>query len=337
MYRSTLPNIRKHSPWLKVAGIAAAVTALLSPAVLAQDNSNGERVSITEGMRPPLSVTTLNMAKEKNLERILIEWRAHPAIWNSDVMLLQEVAHFTEDRPSIAQRLAKEMNRYVVSVPSIPNRDVDGLAIISRYPLTDLKVTQLQHNNMVFHTRNRITMAATVQTPFGPLRVYNIHLDSRVNAQARLKQIEPVISEAAQWDGPCLIGGDFNTNYLRWAGNVLPIGVSFQAHVIQAAMSAKGFTTALVRSGPTSDFLRLHLDWIYTRDIQVFETAIQPIKFSDHHAVRMTLAPYSALLPGYTRQDELAPAAPLAETYGRRRMACLIVNREAVGCPRGLI
>jgi endonuclease/exonuclease/phosphatase family metal-dependent hydrolase len=209
-------------------------------------------------------------------------------------MLLQEVAHFTGDRPSIAATLAKEMNYHVMSAPSIANADIDGLAIISRYPLTDFELMQLQHNNMVFHTRKRIAIAATVHTPFGPLRVYNVHLDSRINSRARLTQIAPVISKAEQWNGPRLIGGDLNTNYLRWAGNVIPIGVSFQGRAIQGAMSGHGFSTALDGSRPTSDFLRLRLDWIYTRDLQVSETSIQSIAFSDHHAVQMTLAPQGA-------------------------------------------
>jgi hypothetical protein len=47
-------------------------------------------------------------------------------------------------------------------------------------------------------------------------------------------------------------------------------------------------------SGPTHDYLGLHLDWIYTRDIEILGVAIEPMKFSDHHAVRVTLAPCSA-------------------------------------------
>jgi hypothetical protein len=34
------------------------------------------------------------MEKKKNPDRILTEWRAHPGIWDSDIILLQEVAHF---------------------------------------------------------------------------------------------------------------------------------------------------------------------------------------------------------------------------------------------------
>jgi endonuclease/exonuclease/phosphatase family metal-dependent hydrolase len=198
------------------------------------------------------------------------------------------------------------MGRYVTSAPSIANRNIDGLAIISRYPLSDVEVEQLDHHRMVFHTRHRIMIAATVQGPLGPLRVYNTHLDSRINAQARLRQLAPIITEAAQWDGPRLIGGDFNTNYFRWVGNVVPIGVYFQGAAVQKAMLAKGFTMAPVKSGPTHDYFRLHLDWIYTRDIEIFSTAIEPMKFSDHHAVRVTLVPHAAsprVQPSYTAES----------------------------------
>lgn len=238
-----------------------------------------------------LSVVTLNMAKERNAERILQEWRTHPAIWDSDVLLLQEVAHIGDARRSIAETLANEMHRYVVtSAPGVSNKDSDGLAIISRFPLADFEEIQLLHNNMVFHTRNRKMIAATIQSPAGALRVYDIHLDSRVNASVRLKQVEPVITNAAQWDGPCIIGGDFNTNYIRWAGNVLPIAISSQAGVVHEAMAAKGFSTPLVNAGAT-EHLGMRLDWFYTRDLQVSDTATEPIKFSDHRAVRMTISP----------------------------------------------
>ncbi len=264
--------------------IAVALTAIVCSAVLAQDarTKNGAA----------LSVTTLNMDKQRSAERILAEWRSHPAIWNSDIILLQEVAQFPGDRPGLAETLAKEMDRYVVmSAPGASKRDTDGLAILSRFPLTDFETKHLQHNGMVFHTRSRMMIAATVQSPSGPVRVYDVHLDSRINAGARLKQLAPVISDAAQCDGPSLIGGDFNTNYLRWAGNVLPIGVSFQARTIGKAMAENGYTTPLTRTGSTSHFLGLHLDWFYTRDIRVLDTAMEPVKFSDHYAVRMTVAP----------------------------------------------
>lgn len=267
------------SSW--VSGLAAL---LVSAAAFAQ----------SAGGASTLSVATINMAKVRDPERVIREWRAHPGIWNSDVLLLQEVAHYADGRPSIAQTLAKEMGSYVVSEPSLADRDTDGLAIISRYLLTDFHIVQLAHNQMVFHTRNRIAIAATVQTPLGPMRVYNVHLDSRVNAKTRLRQVAPVISQAAAWHGPRLIAGDFNTNYLRWVGNVVPVGLSSQGRAIQREMRSHGFTTCREDSGPTSNFLRLHLDWVYTREVPVIRTEVQPLGFSDHRAVLATLGVFAA-------------------------------------------
>lgn len=258
-----------------VVTLVASATALFLPLLGAETRE--------------LTVTTLNIAKIKDPERVLAEWRNHPEIWNSDLILLQEVPHFAGGRPSVAESVAKEMDRYVVSTASIPGIDVDGLSIISRFPLTDAAVIQLPHNSMLFHTRNRIAVAVTVNAPRGPVRVINVHLDSRINKGTRVRQIAPVLAEADRWNGPCIIGGDFNTNYLRWVGNVMPIGVSSQARAMQSAMANKHFTTVLTGYGPTSDFLGLHLDWIFARDIAIANAAIQPLKFTDHHAVRIIL------------------------------------------------
>ena len=266
-----------------VVTLVASATALFLPVLRAEDNLTQE-----------LTVTTLNIAKMKHPERVLAEWRAHPEIWNSDLILLQEVPHFTGGRPSVAELVAKEMDRYVVSVPSISAKDIDGLSIISRFPLTDTAVIQLAQNNMLFHTRNRIAVAVTVAAPRGPVRAINVHLDSRINKGTRLKQLAPVLAEARRWDGPCLFGGDFNTNYLRWVANVMPVGFSSQARALQAAMAAEHFTTLPTPTGPTSDFLGLRLDWIYTRHIEIAKAAIQPLKFTDHHAVRVQLTGFAS-------------------------------------------
>jgi endonuclease/exonuclease/phosphatase family metal-dependent hydrolase len=293
--------------WLAPTLIALTAIFLFSTVVVAEGNGCYEGTWIRDATQPSLSVVTLNMEKRKDPDRILREWRAHPDIWDSDIILMQEVAHYADARASIAQSLANEMGRYVTSAPSIAGRNIDGLAIMSRYPLSDVEVEQLDHHSMVFHTRNRIMIAATVNAPLGPLRVYNVHLDSRINAQARLRQIAPIIKEAGQWDGPRLIGGDFNTNYFRWVGNVVPIGFSSQASVIERAMLAEGFKTPLVKSGPTHDDFGFHLDWIYTRDLETFGTAIEPMKFSDHHAVLVNFAPcgVSPKSPGVSRGDSV--------------------------------
>ena len=71
--------------------------------------------------------------------------------------------------------------------------------------------------------RNRFAIAAIVQTPWGEVRIWNVHLDTLINVQEHVEQLQPVTDGAACHGGPQLIGGDFNTNELYWLGNVLPL------------------------------------------------------------------------------------------------------------------
>jgi endonuclease/exonuclease/phosphatase (EEP) superfamily protein YafD len=41
---------------------------------------------------------------------------------------------------------------------------------------------------------------------------------------------------------------------------------------------------------PTFDHLGLKLDWIFMKELKVLESGVQPIRFSDHHAVWARLA-----------------------------------------------
>jgi len=46
----------------------------------------------------------------------------------------------------------------------------------------------------------------------GAIRVFNVHLDSRINKAQRLEQLAPLLKAADESGVPCLIGGDFNTS-----------------------------------------------------------------------------------------------------------------------------
>ena len=72
----------------------------------------------------------------------------------------------------------------------------------------------------------RIALAATVFTPDGPVRVINVHLDTRINPAERVAQLAPALDDASCFYGPSVIGGDFNTNDMQWVSNVVPIPLS---------------------------------------------------------------------------------------------------------------
>src|SRR5207248_2177588 len=111
-----------------------------------------------------LSVVTLNMAKETDTERILSEFRGTPALRNPDILLLQEV------KDNAALDLATGLGLHVARHQAL-NSAEQGLAILSRWPLSDIRVIQLPAYELAFHSRLRFALAATAATPAGPLRI----------------------------------------------------------------------------------------------------------------------------------------------------------------------
>jgi hypothetical protein len=83
-----------------------------------------------------------------------------------------------------------------------------------------------------------------------------------------------------------VIGGDFNTNELRWLGNVLPFpGGASHGATIRSAMNAHGFSTPFREGTPTFETMKRQLDWIFVQDLHPLEWSVEPADFSDHHAL----------------------------------------------------
>ena len=85
----------------------------------------------------------------------------------------------------------------------------EGLAILSRYPLTEERFTELSPRNGVFE--HRIALAVTAQTPVGPIRLVTTHLawdwTNSVNA-GQTASLEAFL--AGLPSHPTILAGDFN-------------------------------------------------------------------------------------------------------------------------------
>jgi endonuclease/exonuclease/phosphatase family metal-dependent hydrolase len=223
-----------------------------------------------------LSVVTLNMAKETSVPRIVSELDSSSALRSADVMLLQEVYDRTADE------LGRRLGMSVAKSPEAPGgRDIE-LAILSRFTLRDVQVRRLPQYSLVFHTRSRYALTAVVDTPAGPVRVVDTHLDTRLNAPDRLAQLETALEAAS---GRTIVAGDFNSNPFYWIGHVVPLPSAWpQAASVEARMRRAGFSSAIPRRETTFDYLGMHLDWIWLRGGRSSQWRVVPLKFSDHHA-----------------------------------------------------
>lgn len=231
------------------------------------------------------STVSLNIAKIANPNEVVEAIRRAPRLRESDIFLFQEVRH-EQGKPSVAEAAARTLGFSAEFAPAAAGIYDQGLAILSRYPISEVLVKKLKPCDLRFRSRNRIAIAATVRTPWGDLRVWNVHLDTRINPGERLDQLQPVIDDAAAYSGPRLIGGDFNTNDLYWVGNVMPLPFG-PAHgsAVRGAMKNSGFETPLPAGLDTFKPFRRQLDWIYLNGLHAMAASVEPAPFSDHHAV----------------------------------------------------
>jgi endonuclease/exonuclease/phosphatase family metal-dependent hydrolase len=232
-----------------------------------------------------LRVVTFNVHFGADVPALAGAIRSNPELRQADVLLLQEIEkHPGDDR---AAELAQALSLNLVYAPArIEGDGTHGLAILSRYPLSDLEVIRLKQYDLGFRgTRRRIAMAATVHLPGRDVRVYNVHLDTRLKPEERLLQLEPVVDEAMK-QPVALVGGDFNTiNAVTSLLPLVPVPVPgfSQAAGLDAYMKSKGFATPFERIGRTHHF-PMRLDAVYARGLTVErEGKEMSVDVSDHY------------------------------------------------------
>jgi endonuclease/exonuclease/phosphatase family metal-dependent hydrolase len=156
----------------------------------------------------PLRIVTFNLKFGEQIDRAAAVLSQPGPLRDADVLVLQEM-----DRPGTEQ-LSHELQLNYVYVPSAVHpssrRDI-GVAILSPWPMGDVGKVPLPHPHRV-HRMRRSAARATVETVSGPVRVYAVHLETPFGASggARRAQARAVLRDAAAWDGPVVIAGDFN-------------------------------------------------------------------------------------------------------------------------------
>jgi endonuclease/exonuclease/phosphatase family metal-dependent hydrolase len=236
-----------------------------------------------------LTVASLNIAMVEDPNVIAQEIRTAPNLSNADVLLLQEVVN--QNHTSVAEAVARQLGREAAFASPDGVLTKGGLAILSRHPIADQRVHQLKPQNLVFRSRKRIALAATILTPDGPVRIINVHLDTRINPGERIAQLRPALDDASCFYGPSVIGGDFNTNDMQWVSNVVPLPYKgWQAARVRILMESRGYRTPFQKREATFHHLGMQLDWIYVAGLEPIGHGIDRIAFSDHDAVWTRLA-----------------------------------------------
>lgn len=238
--------------------------------------------------RETLVIASLNMDEKRETAPIVRELRTVEPLSEVDFFLLQEVADRPDDY-SMPFELGMHLGLPYCFAPSRTSEEAaksPRLAILSRYPFQEQRLVELPRFKLRFKSRRRYAMEVLIRTPGGDLRILNLHLDSRINFDDRMAQLNSALAPDSEWTGSALVGGDFNSNYFFWVFNMLPIPfVHRQDHRLEAEMTRRGYNTPFTDHGRTHDVPGLRIDWIFGSGIDWGENGVVTIRFSDHRLI----------------------------------------------------
>lgn len=283
-----------------------------------------EILAFTDTPPPPkddLVVLTYNLERGFEIDAQLA-WLGRPGSPAPDVLLLQEADRGCERTGfrNIAAEVAEAIGGYSVFAtefvelpgdrsstgPYDPPLCEHGNAIVSRYPLGDARA--IRHaSNISWYTPpgtpdpdeprlgGRVAVSADVTVGASVVRVYSLHLESRVDATSvRDAQAAEIVADASELTGPVVVGGDLNS--YGYAGD---LGSGASGDRTTAALLGAGFadahTSVAVADRATSfDPVPLVLDVIFVRGAEPVDAGRCPPEtcgdLSDHLPVWATIA-----------------------------------------------
>ena len=217
----------------------------------------------------------------KNMIKLL---KDDPEVGGAAILALQEVDRRKKrsGNNNTAKIIADELGLHYAwaAPPSVKPTDEEetGVAILSVYPLSDVKRIVLPHPGP--GKRRRVALGATIEIGSRQWRVYSAHAETRIKFDKKLEQFKAVLDDLAQYpkDMPAIIMGDFNT----WEPNA-------HGKVTKLFLDA-GLKTPFVDGKKTFRRkillvpLELKLDWVWLRGLEARNCGIdRQIEISDHY------------------------------------------------------
>jgi len=217
----------------------------------------------------------------EELKRLIKLFHEDPEIGSAAILALQEVDRRKKrtGHSNTVKALADELGlHYAWAAPPAAkptDEEETGVAILSAYPLSDVRRIVLPHEGP--NRRRRVALGATVEIDNQRWRVYSAHAETRLSFDKKLEQYKAMLEDLARYpDVPAIIMGDFNTWELNADDKIIKL------------FSNAGFKTPF---GGQSTFRRrvllvpieLRLDWVWLRGLEATNSGIdRQIEVSDH-------------------------------------------------------
>ena len=217
-----------------------------------------------------------------DLKQLIKLFREDPEIGNATILALQEVDRKKKrSRNShVVKQVADELGmHYAWAAPPTPkpaDEEETGVAILSVYPLTEVRRIVLPHEGP--NGRRRVALGATVQMDNRKWRVYSAHAETRLSLDKKGEQFNAILQDLAKYpaDMPAIVLGDLNT----WQPDA-------------ERKTIKLFSDAGLRTpfGNENTFRRrillvpieFRLDWVWLRGLEASSYGIdRKVEVSDH-------------------------------------------------------
>jgi endonuclease/exonuclease/phosphatase family metal-dependent hydrolase len=228
----------------------------------------------------PLRVVTYNTEYGQDPAGLAAAILGDPELARAGVFLFQEEESYPSEGRSRAAQLADLLGLGYVYVPArTKGAGTHGLAVMSAFPVDAVERMDLP---LADNGVQRIAVSADVVIGGRTLHIIDVHLETRLNPRDRVAQLHPAVIDAAD---DVLVAGDFNTNWLTWAGGLPVLAADRdQAPIIDSYMTSLGFDLPSAGSGPTEHAygLEFRLDSIYTRGLDVAFGGVVRTGPSDH-------------------------------------------------------
>ncbi len=272
-------------PWVEATAITGAFAVEAGPPPAPRD-------------APPcaLRIATWNLHTAPDPADLARQILASREIAKADVIFTQETEAHPNEVASRSAQLATALGMTWLYAPArVEGNGTHGIAILSRYPLGDARARQLPFVDRPWSTVHRIALAAEVDVAGEPLPVVDLHLDTRLSAGDRIRQMDAGVSDLGE---PLIAGGDLNTQPWVWLDGTVPLtgteAIVGQDHaeLVDDFMDQNRFAKAIAHDTNTMNVpaLSIRLDQLYARRFSITAAGVEHVEGSDHWPVWFDLA-----------------------------------------------
>jgi endonuclease/exonuclease/phosphatase family metal-dependent hydrolase len=271
-------------PWVPAEQIAAPFTPELGTG------------SVASPIPSTLRIASWNVERAADPDAIARAIATSPVLAIADVILIHEIEHHPSEPGSRASRIANALGMAWFYAPArVAGEGTHGDAILSRFPLLTPEVKQLPFADQPINSSQRIALRSVIELGARTLTIVNVHLDTRLSAVDRIRQLHPAVS-----DNPhdALVGGDLNTLPWIWVEALVPLTSTEaivgqdQAQVIDDYLHALGYVTPIVHDADTHETpIDMRLDALCPRGFTVLAAGVDyGATGSDHYPVWIDIA-----------------------------------------------